>query len=112
MDTDGECFIAIDPLKLRSLRDEKMKLAHEMGHCCTGSFYNQHTACDIRQKHENRANKWAIKRLVPKSALDNAVADGYTDVPSLAEHFDVTEEFMKLAICWYTNGNLAVDLYL
>lgn len=111
MDAEGDCYIAIDPFKLRSTQDETMKLAHEMGHCCTGSFYNPYAACDIRKKSENRANKWAIARLIPQEELETAVADGCMDIPALAERFDVTEDFMRLAVCWYTYGNLAVDIY-
>ena len=66
------------------------KLAHELGHCETGSFYNRYAKLDLRQKHENRADKWAIQHLIPVEELDEAVADGYTDLPSLAEHFCVT----------------------
>ena len=62
MDSDGACFIAIDPLKLTSDMDEKMKLGHELGHSMTGSFYNRYATCDIRQKHENHADEWAIKK--------------------------------------------------
>lgn len=111
MDPAGDCYIAIDPFKLESTRDERLKLAHEMGHCETGSFYNRYAARDVRQQHENRANKWAIERLIPEAELDGAVADGYTDLYSLAERFDVSVDFMRLAVCWYTHGNLAVDLY-
>lgn len=111
MAPDGDCYIAIDPFKLESSQDERLKLAHEMGHCVTGSFYNRHAACDVRQQHENRANKWAIEKLIPEAELDSAVADGYTDLYSLAERFDVSVDFMRLAVCWYTHGNLAVDLY-
>lgn len=111
MDTDGECFIAIDPFKLHSMQDETIKLAHEMGHCCTGSFYNRYAARDVRQKHENRANRWAIETLIPEEELDDAVADGYTNIFELAEHFNVTEDFMRMAVCWYTHRNLATDLY-
>lgn len=111
MDLDGDCYIAVDPFKLESEKDERMKLAHEMGHCETGSFYNRFAARDIRQKHETRANKWAIEQLIPEEELDGAVADGCTDLYSLAEHFDVTVDFMRMAVCWYTHGNLAVDLY-
>ena len=109
--TDGYA-IALDPWKLRSITQETVCLAHELGHCKTGSFYNRHAALDIRQKHENRADKWAIRQLVPEDALDQAVADGYTDLPSLAEHFYVTVPFMRKAVCWYTYGNLAADLYM
>ena len=112
MDEDKRCYIAMDPWCLRTLAEEKTKLAHELGHCETGSFYNRYAKLDLRQKHENRADKWAIRQLVPEDALDQAVADGYTDLPSLAEHFCVTVPFMRKAVCWYTHGNLAADLYM
>ena len=62
---DGSCAIAMDPWRIPTLSDEKVKLAHELGHCETGAFYNRYAARDVRQKHENRANKWAYKKLVP-----------------------------------------------
>lgn len=111
MDRTGECFIAIDPNKLDSVQDETMKLAHEMGHCCTGSFYNRYAALDVRQKHENRADKWAVEHLVPKTEFDEAVCAGFNEVWSLAEYFDVPEDFMRKAVCWYEHGNLSVDIY-
>ena len=104
--------IALDPWKLGTLAQETVCLAHELGHCETGSFYNRYAKLDVRQQHENRADKWAIRQLVPEVALDQAVADGYTDLPSLAEHFCVTVPFMRKAICLYTHGNLAADLYM
>jgi len=111
-DAAGECYVAMDPWRLHTVEEEKTKLGHELGHCCTGSFYNRWAACDVRRKHENRADKWAIARLIPEEALDEAVADGHTELWDLAEHFGVTEDFMRKAICWYTHGNLAVDEYM
>ena len=106
MDADGECYIAIDPRKVASAADEKTKLAHEMGHCVTGAFYNVYSPWDIRQRHENRADKWAIKKLIPKDELELAVADGRTDIWELAEFFSVTEDFMRKAISLYKFGNM------
>lgn len=111
MDLDGSCYIAIDPDKLKGELDEKMKISHEMGHCFTGSFYNKYAVCDVRRKHEHRADKWAIQKLVPVDDLDNAVADGHTELWDLAEHFGVTEDFMRKVVCWYTYGNLATNIY-
>lgn len=51
---DGSCAIAMDPWRMSTLADEKVKLAHEMGHCETGAFYNRYAARDVRQKYENR----------------------------------------------------------
>ena len=63
------------------------------------------------KKHENRADKWAIQRLIPLPELDAARADGHTELWELAEYFGVTEDFMRKAVCWYTHGNLATELY-
>ena len=35
---DGSCAIAMDPWRIPTLSDEKVKLAHELGHCETGAF--------------------------------------------------------------------------
>lgn len=103
--------IALDPWKLGSLAQETVCLAHELGHCETGSFYNQYAALDVRQRHENRADKWAIQHLIPVEELDEAVADGCEDIPALSEHFCVTEDLMRKAVFWYTHGNLAAEMY-
>jgi len=39
------------------------------------------------------------------------VAEGCCTIWDLAEYFGVPEELMKKAVCWYTYGNLAADLY-
>lgn len=111
MDETGQCYIAIDPFRLLSTQDETLKLAHELGHCLTGSFYNIHATVDSRRKHENTADKWAVTQLITAEALDEAVAEGYTEIWELAEHFDVTEEFMRKAVCYHVHGNVAVELY-
>ena len=77
----------------------------------TGSFYNRWAACDVREKCEKRADKWAVESLVPRDQLEAAIADGRVEPWELAEYFDVTEELIRKAICWYKHGNLAVDQY-
>ena len=111
MDLSGDCFIAIDPGKLTGEADERNKLAHELGHCCTGSFYNRYSDYDCRQRHENRADKWAIRQLIPAKALDDAIALGCTELWELAEYFQVPETFLKKAVCYHVHGNVAAELY-
>ena len=60
MNNDGSCAVAIDPFGLNSTKDEKIRLAHELGHCVTGSFYNRYSDFDIKAKSEYKADKWAI----------------------------------------------------
>lgn len=99
---DGECFIGIDPFAIESEKEEKVKLAHEMGHCETGSFYNQFSPYDIRAKHERRANIWAIKRLIPKDELIEVIKSGLgKNRWELSEYFDVTEDMMQFALDYY-----------
>lgn len=99
--------IAIDPEKITTDSEELCCLAHETGHCMTNSFYNRYSTLDLCQRHENRADKWAIRKLISKDDLREAVSKGYTTVWELAEYFNVTEPFMKKVICLYENGNLA-----
>ena len=107
----GQCCIGIDPTIKDGNAEERVHMAHELGHCVTGSFYSIHTAIDSRQRHENKADKWAIRQLISENELDEAVAEGYTEVWELAERFGVTEQFMKKAICLYVHGNVAEELY-
>lgn len=107
---DGSCVIGIDRSAMTA-EQEKTQLAHEIGHCETGSFYSRYVKVDSRQRHENRADKWAIRKLIPVEKLDTAVAEGHTELWDLADYFGVTEEMMRKAVCLYTHGNLATELY-
>ena len=107
----GACLIGMDPGIQDGGAEERVHLGHELGHCITGSFYNIHAAVDHRRRHENRADKWAVKKLVPVERLDDAVALGCTELWALAEHFGVTESFIQKAVCLYVHGNLATELY-
>ena len=107
----GKCFVGLDDGVRDGGVQERVHLSHELGHCATGSFYNIYAAVDCRQRHENRADKWAVTALIPVSDLDDAVADGCTEVWELAERFQVTEEFVRKAVCWYVHGNMAAELY-
>lgn len=100
-DEDGKCYIAMDPWYMRTATEELLKLGHELGHCATGSFYNEYAALDIRQKHENRANKWAIKKIIPEDDLLEAVAQGYREPWELAEYFNVPEPYIRKAMELY-----------
>ena len=85
---------------------EKEALAHELGHCEYGGFYNRYSRYDIRAKAERRADKWAFAKLVPYGQLVQAVRHGVTEVWDLAELFDVSCEFMQRAIAYYKTAIL------
>lgn len=105
--TDGSYGIAIDPWKVDTLELETVLLAHELGHCITGAFYNRWAARDVREKHECKAWRWAYKKLVPKDELEEMVAAGFTDTWDLAEHFNVPDDFLIKAIDYYKTLNVS-----
>lgn len=111
MDDKGNCYIGIDESVMDGDVLERVHMGHELGHCLTGSFYNRYSPYDLLQRHENRADKWAIVHLVSEDALDEAVAGGCCEIWNLAERFGVTEQFMKKAVCYYVHGNVAAELY-
>jgi hypothetical protein len=90
---NGDCYIGMDDCEMSSA-EETVHLAHEMGHCETGSFYNRYSKFDIISKHEYRADKWAIENLIPENELVAAFDSGKLEIWELAEFFNVTEEFM------------------
>ena len=102
-----ENWIAIDTNKIKTKKEEKAILAHEIGHCETGSFYNIYSLFDIREKHEYRATKRAFQILVPYDDLKAAVRHGITEIWELAEYFDVPCEFMQMATEYWQRVELA-----
>ena len=99
LQTNKRCYIAID--QRLNVQQEREALAHELGHCEYGGFYNRYSKYDIRAKAERRADKWAFAKLVPYGQLMQAVRHGVTEVWDLAELFDVSCEFMQRAIAHY-----------
>ena len=103
---DEGCFIGIDPEVFRSESERAVVMAHELGHCETDSFYCTHSPMITRQRLERRASVWAIEHLIPYSRLVCAIERGICEEWELAEHFEVTREFVRAAIRYYSTGEL------
>jgi Zn-dependent peptidase ImmA (M78 family) len=99
----GECCIAIDPCAFENSDIERVHLAHELGHCVTGSFYNPYSKLDIREKHERRANAWAFKQIVPLDEIRKCFKQGLTEPWQMEDVFDVPAWFIRQAMDYYTN---------
>lgn len=63
LQTNKRCYIAID--QRLNVQQEREALAHELGHCEYGGFYNRYSRYDIRAKAERRADKWALPDWCP-----------------------------------------------
>lgn len=96
-------FIGIDPDKLED-REELVCLAHEMGHCATGSFYTSDTPLVDRTRLEQRADRWAIRQLVPLEELKDLLRSGVDRWDEAAEHFQVPEDFLRKAVAFYRDA--------
>lgn len=111
LEPDGVVGIFLDRSRMANGAEEKSCLLHEGGHYATGTTHRLYSPYELVERHEYRANKWAVQRALSAEELDEAVAEGHTELWDLAEYFGVTEELMRQAVCWYTYGNLAAALY-
>jgi len=93
--------IGIDYDKIMTTAEEITCLSHELGHCLTYSFYNVFSHCDIRSRHEYRADRWAVHKVLPYDCIISAIKNGCSNTWELSEHFDVTEDFIRRAIYIY-----------
>lgn len=96
---------------MKNAADTFSALLHESGHYATGATHAVCSPYDLVEKHEYSADKWAVQRAVSEEALDEAVAAGITEIHALAEHFGITEDLMRKAVCWYTYGNVSAEMY-
>lgn len=101
MDDDLNCYIAMDYKQIKSEAEEIIRLAHELGHCVSGAFYNRYSRLDIKEKHERRAWIWAIKELISEDDLHTAVCAGNYEMWQLAEYFNLPQYFVEKAVGYY-----------
>jgi len=99
--------IAISTKRIKTQAAAKAILAHEIGHCETGSFYNIYSPFDIRAAHERRADTRSYQMLVPHDELQAAVKRGLTEVWELADEFGVPCDYMAKAMEYWQNAELA-----
>ena len=106
MTPDGACYVAIDPRRVKSEHDERNKLSHALGHCMTGSFYNQYVSLDVRRKHENRADFWMVTHLAPAHKLSQLIEQGITEPWQMAEALDVSQHVIETALRLYSRKSM------
>lgn len=95
---DGSCVIGLKTHKTGVL-------AHELGHCETLSFYDATSPYSIRGKAETKAQKWAIRHVIPKDELERLI-ESERSLWEIAEHFDVDARMIISAICLYRYNHL------
>lgn len=100
---DDTMFIGIDDTAMETRVNERVHLAHELGHCETGAFYGLYSLLITRGKCERIANEHAIRLLIDEKKLRRMIdsRNGEISIWELADNFDVTEDFMKMAVEYY-----------
>lgn len=101
IEQDGKYAVFYDPAAVRTTAALKECLAHECGHCATGATHRVASPWDLVEKHEYKANRWAIERFLPYAALCRAMRAGLTEPWQLAEWFDVPQSFIERAVAYY-----------
>jgi len=103
LEMDGECEVFVNPEHSDTTAALLTKLAHEYGHCSTGSFHKVESPYQLIAKHEYKADRCAIEKFLPWAEIKKAVSTGLTEYWQLAEYFNVNEEFIKKAVHYYRN---------
>ncbi len=93
-------YIGLDYSVPENSAAERLMLAHELGHIQTNAFYGLRAPEAVRVYAEAEAERWAVKYLVPKKALTAALKQGLNEW-ELAEHFNVTPDFIRRAYQLY-----------
>lgn len=102
-------YVALDYRLIENSAEERCAAAHELGHNARNAFYTRNDPRYIRLRCENKADKWAIKKLIQKDEFQEAIQRGYQEPWEIAEYFNVTEDFAYKAMWYYRYGNLAVE---
>ena len=101
IELEGIYGIFLDPDQIQNSAEELCVAAHELGHCMTGSTHSLSSGLDYIERHEYRADKYAVHRILPVKQIEQAMRAGYTKLWQLAEYFDVTETFLQRALDIY-----------
>ncbi len=98
VELEGVYGIFLDPDQIQNSSEELCVVAHELGHCMTGSTHRLSSSLDFIERHEYRADKYAAHRILPPKQVEQAIRTGYTEIWQLAEYFNVTEPFLRRAL--------------
>lgn len=109
-DQSGNCIIGIDNSRRYSRAEQKTILAHELGHCATGAFYDLNLPVQTVEKYERKAENWAILNIMPYEAVIEAYRDGVRNLCELAEYFEVSEQLAARAVAYYLEEGKGVGI--
>ncbi|MEA4821896.1 MAG: ImmA/IrrE family metallo-endopeptidase [Erysipelotrichales bacterium] len=96
-----------------SQEDMNVCLAHELGHVQSRTFYYNTSTKLYKGSAEYRADYRAAQLLVPIEKLKECINKGIIEKYSLAEHFDITEDFIERVLYIYEiKGLLTNEIHI
>ena len=88
---------------VRSSAQRSCILAEELGHYHTSSGNILDQSSVANRKQELHARAWAYNRLIGLYGIINAYRAGCINSYEIAEHLNITEEFLNEALQYYRN---------
>ncbi|MFV0552900.1 MAG: ImmA/IrrE family metallo-endopeptidase [Anaerorhabdus sp.] len=98
--------INVDESKIENEAEKRVCLAHELGHCISGTLYTINHSNLYRGSAEYRADYRAAKLVIPINQLKECIVNGITEKYEIAEYFNITEEFVERVYYIYKNKGL------
>ena len=102
IETDNKYGIFLNQQEIDDTDEEFCILAHEYGHCKSGSTHKLYSPFDLVCKHEYKADRRAIIDFLPVDKIKTAFKNGCQTVYEVSEFLDMPEEFVSKAIKHYT----------
>lgn len=93
-------IVGVDPRRFGTEAELRTALIHEDGHFASGAFYLPYSPYQLKCQAEYRADKAAILKYLPYAELAARLRRGDT-LAEVAEHFCVTEAFVRKACALY-----------
>jgi len=96
--------ILVDMNIMRKI-EEKEIIAHEFyGHHKRGLFYLPTASKQDIDRYEHRATRAAIRGLISRAAFNKALRQGATEIWSIAEYFNISEDFARQTVNLYSTS--------
>lgn len=93
--------------KHRSLAVQTIALAEEIGHHHRSIGQSANHTDYLSNRSERVGRIWSYKRLMPVDKLFLAIKKGVVTTDTIAEHFEVTENFVTDAINYYSTTGMS-----
>lgn len=106
IETDNRYGIFVNHEEIVDKNEEFCVLAHEYGHCKSGTTHKLNSSFSLICQHEYRADRQSIIDLLPVSKIQEAIQNGSQTLYEIAEFVDMPEAFVSKAIQHYTSMEL------